>query len=91
MRQLRRGVAQALVQQRATVIASRRGTQSTQHVAQPQQPTEVGLGTTVFGVLGLIALPISLLGLLIWGGPVWAILAGLAALAILIAYLDPFG
>lgn len=56
----------------------------------PQQPREVGLGTTVLGVLGLVVLPISLLGLLIWGGPVWAVLAGLSALAILVAYLDPF-
>jgi hypothetical protein len=32
-----------------------------------------------------------LLGLLIWGGPVWLVLAGLSALAVLIAYLDPFG
>ncbi|MBC6700019.1 hypothetical protein [Hymenobacter sp. BT190] len=57
----------------------------------PQQPAEVGLGTTVLGVLGLIVLPLSLLGLLIWGGPVWLVLAGLSALAVLIAYLDPFG
>ncbi|MBD2713455.1 hypothetical protein KBK19_00235 [Microvirga sp. STR05] len=56
-----------------------------------QRPSEVGLGTTVLGVLGLLVLPIALLGLLIWGGPVWAVLAGLAALAVLIAYLDPFG
>jgi hypothetical protein len=91
VRQLRRVVAQALGQQPTTTIAIHRGTQSAQHVTRPQQTAEVGLGTTVFGVLGLIALPISLLGLLIWGGPVWAILAGLSALAILIAYLDPFG
>lgn len=56
----------------------------------PQRPTEVGLGTTVLGVLGLVVLPLSLLGLLIWGGPVWAVLAGLAALAVLVAYIDPF-
>ncbi|UOR04659.1 hypothetical protein MUN82_17125 [Hymenobacter aerilatus] len=52
--------------------------------------TEVGLGTTVLGVLGLIVAPIALIGLLIWGGAVWAVLLGLAALAVLIAYLDPF-
>jgi len=52
--------------------------------------TEVGLGTTVLGVLGLIVAPIALLGLLIWGGPVWAILLGLAAIAVLVAYIDPF-
>ncbi|WBA41125.1 hypothetical protein [Hymenobacter canadensis] len=56
----------------------------------PQRPAEVGLGTTVLGVLGLIVLPLSLLGLLIWGGPVWLVLAGLAALAVLVAYIDPF-
>lgn len=55
-----------------------------------QATTEVGLGTTVLGVLGLIVGPISLIGLLIWGGPVWAILLGLSALAVLVAYLDPF-
>ncbi|SDY37801.1 hypothetical protein [Hymenobacter psychrophilus] len=55
-----------------------------------QATAEVGLGTTVLGVLGLIVGPISLIGLLIWGGPVWAILLGLSALAVLVAYLDPF-
>ncbi|MBO0359691.1 hypothetical protein J0X19_17150 [Hymenobacter sp. BT186] len=92
MRQLRRVVAQALAQQRVKPTTHYGAAQSIRHVARrPHQTAEVGLGTTVFGVLGLIVLPISLLGLLIWGGPVWAILAGLAALAILIAYLDPFG
>lgn len=53
---------------------------------------EVGLGTTVLGVLGLVVLPIALLGLLLSGGGlVWGILAGAAALAVLVAYLDPFG
>lgn len=56
----------------------------------PQRPAEVGLGTTVLGVLGLIVLPLSLIGLLVWGGPVWAILAGLSAVAVLVAWLDPF-
>jgi hypothetical protein len=65
--------------------------QSLRRAAGPRHATEVGLGTTVLGVLGLVVLPISLIGLLIWGGPVWAILAGLAALAVLVAYLDPFG
>ncbi|RFP64891.1 hypothetical protein D0N36_11995 [Hymenobacter lapidiphilus] len=55
-----------------------------------QAVTEVGLGTTVLGVLGLVVGPISLIGLLIWGGPVWAVLLGLSALAVLVAYLDPF-
>ncbi|WP_019946389.1 hypothetical protein [Hymenobacter aerophilus] len=55
-----------------------------------QATAEVGLGTTVLGVLGLIVGPISLIGLLIWGGPVWAVLLGLSALAVLVAYIDPF-
>jgi hypothetical protein len=42
--------------------------------------------------LGLILFPIALLGLLLSGGGlVWAILAGAAALAVLVAYIDPFG
>ncbi|SNC76849.1 hypothetical protein SAMN06265337_3593 [Hymenobacter gelipurpurascens] len=65
--------------------------QAARNVTRPRHSKEVGLGTTVLGVLGLIVLPIALLGLLIWGGPVWAILAGLAAVAVLVAYLDPFG
>ena len=86
---LRYFIAQAApVQQVMPAHASR---QSAQHAARPRQVSEVGLGTTVLGVLGLIVLPISLVGLLIWGGPVWASLAGLAGLAVLVAYLDPFG
>ena len=53
---------------------------------------EAGLGTTVLGVLGLVVLPIALIGLAISGGGlVWAIVAGAAALAVLVAYIDPFG
>ncbi len=59
---------------------------------RPQGIAEAGLGTTVFGILGLVTLPIALLGLLLSGGGlVWGIVAGAAALAILVAYLDPFG
>ena len=59
---------------------------------KPQAPAEVGLGTTVLGVLGLVVLPIALLGLLLSGGGlVWGVVAGLAALAVLVAKLDPFG
>ena len=59
---------------------------------RPHATAEVGLGTTVLGVLGLIVLPIALIGLLLSGGGlVWGIVAGLAALAVLVAYLDPFG
>ena len=49
---------------------------------RPHATAEVGLGTTVLGVLGLIVLPIALIGLLLSGGGlVWGIVAGLAALA----------
>jgi len=60
--------------------------------ARPHATAESGLGTTVLGVLGLVALPIALIGLAISGGGlVWAIVAGAAALAVLVAYIDPFG
>lgn len=59
---------------------------------RPHATAEAGLGTTVLGVLGLVVLPIALIGLAISGGGlVWAIVAGLAALAVLVAWLDPFG
>ena len=61
-------------------------------LTRPHASAEVGLGTTVLGVLGLITLPIALLGLLLSGGGlVWGLVAGAAALAVLVAYLDPFG
>ena len=61
-------------------------------LARPHATAEVGLGTTVLGVLGLVALPIALIGLLLSGGGlVWGLVAGAAALAVLVAYLDPFG
>ncbi|WP_185816821.1 hypothetical protein [Hymenobacter metallilatus] len=88
VRPLRRAVA--LVGTKGVVGPGKPAAQAVRRTAGPRQPTEVGLGTTVLGVLGLVVLPVSLLGLLIWGGPVWAILAGLAALAVLVAYLDPF-
>ena len=61
-------------------------------LARPHATAEAGLGTTVLGVLGLMVLPIALLGLLLSGGGlVWGIVAAAAALAVLVAYLDPFG
>jgi hypothetical protein len=61
-------------------------------LTRPHATAERGLGTTVLGVLGLIALPVALIGLLLSGGGlVWAIIAGAAAVAVLVAYLDPFG
>jgi hypothetical protein len=59
---------------------------------RPHATAEAGLGTTVLGVLGLVVLPIALIGLAISGGGlVWGIVAGAAALAVLVAYIDPFG
>jgi hypothetical protein len=59
---------------------------------RPHATAEAGLGTTVLGVLGLIALPIAALGLILSGGALgWIIVGGLAALAVLVAYIDPFG
>jgi len=59
---------------------------------RPKATAEAGLGTTVLGVLGLVLLPVALVGLaLSSGGLVWGIVAGAAALAVLVAYLDPFG
>ena len=75
----------------APLAATKPAAQASRHrVYQPRTRAEVGLGTTVLGVLGLVVLPLALLGLLIWGGAVWAALAGLAALAVLVAWLDPF-
>lgn len=88
--QLRRAVAQAVARP-AVSFRPKSAAQQVRRVAGPRHTTEVGLGTTVLGVLGLVVLPVALLGLLIWGGPVWAVLAALAALAVLVAYLDPFG
>jgi hypothetical protein len=88
--QLRRAVAQVGLAQTPRLRAGKSAGQAARSTAGPRHITEVGLGTTVLGVLGLVVLPLSLIGLLIWGGPVWAVLAGLAALAVLIAYLDPF-
>ena len=62
-----------------------------QLLTRPHVTAERGLGTTVFGILGLVVLPVALVGLLLSGGLVWGILAGAAALAVLVAYLDPFG
>lgn len=59
---------------------------------RPHATAESGLGTTVLGVLGLIALPIAAVGLILSGGALgWIIVGGLAALAVLVAYIDPFG
>jgi hypothetical protein len=85
-----RGVAVAEV---ATAVAPTPAVAHRRALGHRAHPAaEAGLGTTVFGILGLITLPIALLGLLLsGGGVVWAVVAGAAALAILVAYLDPFG
>ena len=76
----------------AGATPARTATRAHRLLHRAHAPAEVGLGTTVFGILGLITLPIALLGLLLSGGGLgWGIVAGAAALAILVAYLDPFG
>ncbi|GAB2796854.1 hypothetical protein GCM10027175_39690 [Hymenobacter latericoloratus] len=90
MRQMRPVLAQAMARVQKGPVQTRPAAQAARKAAGPGHRAEVGLGTTVLGVLGLVVLPVALLGLLIWGGPVWAILGGLAALAVLVAYLDPF-
>lgn len=55
-------------------------------------PAESGLGLTVLGLLAMVALVVALIGLAISGGGLgWIIAAGVAALVILVAYLDPGG
>ncbi|OWP64256.1 hypothetical protein CDA63_04245 [Hymenobacter amundsenii] len=87
LRQLHRRAGRA---QAASVAYAAAHPRQNSHSGGAQGTAEVGLGTTVLGVLGLVVGPIALLGLLIWGGPVWAVLAALAALAVLVAYIDPF-
>ncbi len=86
---------QAMVAEVANIIISAQPVtpiRKRSFLSRPQATAESGLGTTVLGVLGLIALPIALIGLaLSGGGLVWAIVAGAAALAVLVAYIDPFG
>lgn len=74
----------------APPLAQRLLAQRRPWLARPRAQAEVGLGTTVLGVLGLVALPVGLLGLLLGGGLAWGIVAGLGAVAVLVAYLDPF-
>ena len=55
-------------------------------------PAESGLGLTVLGLLGLVTLAVALVGLAISGGGLgWAVVAGVAAVVVAVAYLDPGG
>lgn len=55
-------------------------------------PARQGLGLTVLGLLGMVALVVALIGLAISGGGVgWIITAAIAAGVVLLAYLDPGG
>ncbi len=55
-------------------------------------PAAQGLGLTVLGLLAMVALVVALIGLAISGGGLgWIITAGVAALVLLLAYLDPGG
>ena len=74
----------------APPVAQRLLAQRRPWLARPRAQAEVGLGTTVLGVLGLVVLPVGLLGLLLGGGLAWGVVAGLGAVAVLVAYLDPF-
>ena len=61
-----------------------------QHRAQG--PAQQGLGLTVLGLLGMVALVVALIGLAISGGGAgWIIAAAIAAGVVLLAYLDPGG
>lgn len=55
----------------------------------PQAPTEQGLGLAASGILGMLAVVVGLIGVAVGGGLAWAIIAGLGALAVLLAYLIP--
>ena len=55
-------------------------------------PARQGLGLTVLGLLGMVALVVALIGLAISGGGTgWIITAAIAAGVVLLAYLDPGG
>lgn len=55
-------------------------------------PARQGLGLTVLGLLGMVALVVALVGLAISGGGAgWIIAAAVAAGVVLLAYLDPGG
>ena len=61
-------------------------------LARPQAPAESGLGLTVLGLLGMVAVAVGLIGLAISGGGLgWIIVAGAGALAVLMAWIDPSG
>ena len=57
----------------------------------PHNTAEVGLGTTFLGILGILAIPIGLIGLLLSGGGLaWAIVAIVGGLLLLNAIYEPF-
>jgi hypothetical protein len=60
------------------------------HLVGPRTTTEVGLGTTFFGILGLLAVLVGLIGLALGGGLVFGLIAAAGALAVLVAWIDPF-
>ena len=69
----------------APAVAHRRGLLHRAHGT-----ADSGFGMTVLGLLGLVALAVGLIGLAISGGGLgWAIVVGVAALIVLIAYIDP--
>ena len=72
---------------RAAVVALRQ--QFRQRRQSPQAPAEQGLGLTVLGLLGMVAVVVGLVGVVVGGGAAWAIIAGVGAVAVLLAYLIP--
>lgn len=55
----------------------------------PQAPAEQGLGLTVLGLLGMVAVVVGLIGIVVGGGPAWIVVATAGGVAVLLAYLIP--
>ena len=59
--------------------------------AAPRNTAESGLGTTFLGILGILAIPVGLIGLLLSGGALaWGIVALVGGLLLLNAVFEPF-
>ena len=59
--------------------------------AAPPNTAESGLGTTFLGILGILAIPVGLIGLLLSGGALaWGIVAVVGGLLLLNAIFEPF-
>ena len=92
--QHRRGLRQnprpvASVFTRGGAVATLRHPWRHQPRQSPQAPAEQGLGLTVLGLLGMVAVVVGLVGVVVGGGAAWAIIAGVGAVVVLLAYLIP--